>query len=166
VDARGPREMAAGDRRYGGLVRAAIAREALPVSPPVDAMLKRILCCLAICALAASVAQAQTDGGGGGRHGRRHGGGGGGGGQTAPSSSAPAKPEKPVNQIEIIGVVKAIDPQAGRVTIDYEPVDALNWPRGSMPFVVSKPDLLQGVSVGEKVRFKLDSQQVSELKPY
>ena len=68
--------------------------------------------------------------------------------------------------MEIVGVVTAVDPQNGRVTIDYEPVEVLNWPRGSNAFVVSKTALLQGVSVGEKIRFKIESQQISELKPY
>lgn len=124
-------------------------------------MLKRIGLCLAICAMAAAtVAEAQ------GRHGR--GGGGGGGGHSSPATSPdpPPPPDQPLSKAEIVGVVRAIDPQNDRVTIDYEPVEILNWPRGSMPFVVSKPALLQGVTVGEKVRFKLESQQISELKPF
>ena len=133
-------------------------------------MLKRLVFCLAICAMAvAPLAEAQSGGGGGGG---RHGGGGRGGGGGSPSSSGSnsstpvGQRDKATNTIEIVGVVRAIDPTADRVTIDYEAVDALGWPHGSMPFVVSKPNLLQGVSVGEKVRFKLDSQQISELKPF
>jgi Cu/Ag efflux protein CusF len=45
-------------------------------------------------------------------------------------------------------------------------VDALDWPAGTMPFVVAKPALLDGATVGEKVRFKLESQQISELTAY
>jgi Cu/Ag efflux protein CusF len=128
-------------------------------------MHNRIVFCLVICAMAAAtVAEAQATGGGGGRHGRGGGGGNGGGSRSTSSSSAPAPPpDKPVNKIEIVGVVTAIDPKAGRLTIDYEAVEALGWPRGSMPFVVSKPNLIEGVSVGEKVRFKLESHQISEL---
>ena len=120
----------------------------------------------------ATIAEAQSTGGGGGGGGRHGGGGGGGGGGGSGggisnrSSLPTGAPDKPVNSIEIIGVVRAIDPTAGRVTIDYEAVDALGWPHGSMPFVVSKPDLLKGVSVGEKVRFKLDSHEISELKAF
>lgn len=132
-------------------------------------MVKRFVLGLAICAMAvAPVAEAQSGpGGGGGRHGGRGNGGGGAPSGSGNRSSLPvAAPDKPANQIEIVGVVRAIDPASDRVTIDYEAVDALGWPHGSMPFVVSKPQLLQGVSVGEKVRFKIDSHQISELKAF
>jgi Cu/Ag efflux protein CusF len=71
-----------------------------------------------------------------------------------------------VGSIDIIGVIKAIDPNNNRVTIAYEDVEALNWPAGTMPFVVSKTALLKAASVGEKVRFRLESQQISALTPY
>ena len=35
-----------------------------------------------------------------------------------------------------------------------------------MPFVVSKAELLNGITVGEKVRFHLESQQISTLAPF
>jgi hypothetical protein len=35
-----------------------------------------------------------------------------------------------------------------------------------MPFAVAKPELLAGVTTGEKVRFKLDSEQITDLKPF
>jgi Cu/Ag efflux protein CusF len=133
-------------------------------------MIKPLVFCLALGAMAIpTLAEAQSTGGGGGRHGGGGGGGGGGapsGGISNRSSTPVAPPDKPTNKIEIIGIVTGIDPTAGRVTIAYEAVDALGWPHGSMPFVVSKPDLLKGVTVGEKVRFKLESQQISELKPF
>ena len=127
-------------------------------------MLKRLAPYLTIFLLAASTAHAQSGGGHG--HGNR--------GDGAPSSSSPtAAPapaaiprQTPANQIEIVGVVREIAPDSGRVTIAYEAVDALSWPAGTMPFAVSKPSLLKGVSVGAKVRFKLDSQQISDLKPF
>ena len=50
--------------------------------------------------------------------------------------------------------------------IAYDAVDELNWPRGTMPFSAYKPDLLKGITVGQHVRFKLDSQQITELTPY
>jgi Cu/Ag efflux protein CusF len=115
--------------------------------------------------VAAQIAHAQTGGG--------HGGGHRGQGKPPPSGSAPAPTPasaptvpKPENQIEIVGVVRAIDPAAKRITITYDAVDALNWPRGTMPFSVYQASLLRGVTVGEKVRFKLDSQRISELKPF
>ena len=62
-------------------------------------------------------------------------------------------------------MVTAIDLDAQRITIAYDAVDELNWPRGTMPFAVYKADLLKTVSVGERVRFKLDSQRITELSP-
>jgi Cu/Ag efflux protein CusF len=134
-------------------------------------MSKRAFSVLTLCFLLAAPAAHAQIGGGGGRGG---GGGGRGGGQKsqAPSSSAPtpsstAIPQQtPLSKIEIVGVIKAIDPAAARVTISYEPVDALDWPAGTMPFVVAKPGLLDGAKVGEKVRFKLESQQISQLTPF
>lgn len=130
--------------------------------------------------LAAGAADAQVDstfpsggmgggggGGGGGRHGGHRGGQSQNGDKPAQTSKAPKpEPEKPVNQIEIVGVVKALDPATDRITISYEPVEALGWPAGSMPFVAGKSAMLQTVTVGQKVRFKLDSQQISEIKPF
>jgi Cu/Ag efflux protein CusF len=125
-------------------------------------MHKRFAPLLAILLVAATSAHAQSGHGRGGR------------GQspsqgpspTASTQTPAPKPPKPVNQIEIVGVVKAIDLNANRITIAYEAVDGLNWPAGTMPFTAYKADLLKTASVGEKVRFKLDSQQITDLTPY
>jgi Cu/Ag efflux protein CusF len=128
-------------------------------------MLKRAIPLLMICLVAAGAAQAQMGGGGGGRGG--HGGGGGRGGHPpGGSTSAPAPPAKPFVEPEIVGVVKMIDRDTGRVTIAYEPVEALNWPAGTLPFGVSKTALLKDLTVGEKVRFKLESQQIAAIRPF
>ena len=121
---------------------------------------------------AASVALAQPGGGGsgGGGGGRGHRGGGQGGGSNPSPSPAPASApiprQKPVNEIEIVGVVRSIAPDTGRITIAYDAVDALGWPAGTMPFPVAKTALLKDVTVGEKVRFKLDSEQIADLRPF
>jgi Cu(I)/Ag(I) efflux system protein CusF len=107
-----------------------------------------------VCLLAASAAYAQP-GGGRGR------GGGGGGGRSAPSA-----PKKPPATPEFIGVVKAIDAPTGRLTISYDAVELINWPAGTQPFPVAKSAMLEGVTVGEKVRFTLDSGEISTLKPF
>jgi Cu(I)/Ag(I) efflux system protein CusF len=106
-----------------------------------------------ICLLAATAAQAQP---GGGR----------GGGRGGPGPSAPKRAAAQPNKLEIIGVVQAIDMSTGRVTITYEPVEALNWPHGTQPFPVAKSAMLDGVTVGEKVRFTVDSGEISGLKPF
>lgn len=122
-------------------------------------MLKRIIPLLMICLVAATAVQAQQ-GGGRGR------GGGGGKGGPPPGASAPAKPSKPFSEPEIVGIVKLIEADTGRVTIAYEPVEVLNWPAGTQPFTVSKAALLKDLTVGEKVRFKLESQQISTIRPF
>lgn len=126
---------------------------------------------IALSLLAAPAAHAQFGGGGGGGGG--HGRGGGGGGpppSSGPDSgAAPAPPRQrqtPTDQVDIVGVVESIGPEPDRITIAYDQVDALGWPPGSMPFVVAKTDLLKGLTVGEKVRFRLDSQQISDIGPY
>jgi hypothetical protein len=106
-------------------------------------------------------------GGGGGAGGGRGGGRGGGGGSSSGDRPPPPPGGKQVaaNQIDIVGVVKAIGPD-DRITIDYEEAPALSLPAGSRSFVVAKTNLLKDVSVGEQVRFRLDSQQVSVLAPF
>jgi len=138
-------------------------------------MMKRAIGLLAICLLAPAIAAAQTGGdgsSGGGPGGGGHGHGGHRG--SPPDSSAPgakpaappSQPQTPVNQVQIVGVVTAVDPATGRITISYEATDALNLPAGTTPFEVSKTALLAGVSVGEKVRFRLDSHQIAEIRPF
>jgi len=138
-------------------------------------MLKRAVPLLMICLMAASAAQAQMGGGGGaggggagGGGGRGHGGGGRGGHQQGGAKpTAPTAPvSKPFSQPEIVGVVKAIDAESGRVTIAYEPVEALDWPAGTQPFGVSKTSLLKDLTVGQKVRFQLESQQIAAIRPF
>ena len=127
-------------------------------------MQRRLIPVLAIFLIAATSAHAQYGGGGGGGRG--------GGSQTPPTTSAPSAPvpppppPKPVSSIEIVGEIKALDPENSRMTIAYEAVEALNWPVGVMPFLVEKAALFKGVTVGEKVRFKLAEQQISEIAPY
>jgi len=70
-----------------------------------------------------------------------------------------------MNQVEIAGVVTGIDLDAQRITIAYDAVDELGWPHGTMPFAVYKPELLRTVTVGERVRFKLDGQRITDLTP-
>jgi Cu/Ag efflux protein CusF len=133
--------------------------------------LKPIVLCLALCALTAAptaYAQSTPGGGGGGRHGGGGRGGAGGGQRDSGGGSKQTVPpaDKPANQIVITGVVRAIDAPNDRITIDYDENEALGWPHGSKPFEVEKPALLQGVTVGEKVKFKLESSQISEIKAF
>jgi len=140
-------------------------------------MSKPLIPCLAILLAAAAFTTAQAQYGGGGMGGGGMGGGGGHRGASQPEPSTESDPDPvpppeavhpltPLNKIQIVGVIKAIDPVTDRITIAYEPVDALNWPAGTMPFGVANTALLKDATVGEKVRFKLESQQISDLAPY
>lgn len=84
----------------------------------------------------------------------------------APAVAPPTVAPKKLSEMEAIGVVRAIDPAAGRITISYEPIELLNWPAGTMPFRVGKTALLDGLAVGTKVRFRLESQEITDLKPF
>ncbi|THD65932.1 MAG: copper-binding protein [Phenylobacterium sp.] len=106
-------------------------------------------------------------GGGGGHRGGGGGGkGGGGGAKSAAPNTPPPKAATPVNQLTFVGVVKAIDTQTGRITIAYDPVEAINWPAGSQPFPVGKTAMLGVAAVGQKVRFNLDSGAISAIQPF
>jgi len=107
-------------------------------------------------------------GGGGGRGGNR-----GGGNQQGPAPTATPHAQltdkitgdKLESQVEIGGVVKEIDRATGRVTIAYGAVDELDWRAGVMPFPVTDAKLLDSVTVGQRVRFKVDSHEIYEIRP-
>ena len=54
-----------------------------------------------------------------------------------------------------IGTVSAIDPATGKITLDHGPVAQLQWPAMTMGFG-TKPDLLKGIAVGDRVAFEFD----------
>jgi Cu/Ag efflux protein CusF len=131
-------------------------------------MSHRLIPLLLVC-LIAGAAQAQSSGGPGGGHGHRGGRGSGSApsGDTAAAKPAPPpKRETPPNQVDIFGVVKSLGPDPDRVTITYDAVEPLGWPAGTNTFVVFRTAMLKDVTVGEKVRFRIDSLEISELKPF
>ncbi|PLR28881.1 hypothetical protein SGCZBJ_00095 [Caulobacter zeae] len=65
----------------------------------------------------------------------------------------------------IVGVVRAVDPAAERVTIAYQANEALNWPAGAMPFATARPGMLGGVAVGQTVRFTLSNHRIAAFLP-
>jgi Cu/Ag efflux protein CusF len=81
--------------------------------------------------------------------------------QPHPSSHQP--PPQAPDQVVITGVVTGLGPEPDRVTIAYGAVDALNWPAGTTPFVVTNAKLLDGITVGQRVRFKIESAHIYEL---
>jgi Cu(I)/Ag(I) efflux system periplasmic protein CusF len=90
-------------------------------------------------------------------------------GEGAPSAppltTAPADAEAPAPSSDAlphgVGVVQAVDAAAGTVTISHQPIESIGWPAMTMPFKVARPELLQRVSVGEKVAFTLDGKDMS-----
>src|SRR5699024_10921303 len=57
-----------------------------------------------------------------------------------------------------MGVVKAVDTAQGTVTIKHQAIAALHWPAMTMTFKAAKPELLEGVKAGEKVRFGVHAE--------
>ena len=79
---------------------------------------------------------------------------------TAPPAAAhPGHDEAAAAQtIQAQGVVRAIDPRAGTVTIQHGAIAALNWPAMTMNFRVASADVLRGVSVGNRIHFVLRTE--------
>jgi Cu(I)/Ag(I) efflux system protein CusF len=51
------------------------------------------------------------------------------------------------------GVIRAIDPKAGTVTIQHGPIPAVSWPAMTMTFRAKPATLLKGLKVGETIGF-------------
>ena len=56
-----------------------------------------------------------------------------------------------------VGTVTAVDAATGTVSLDHEPIDAISWPAMSMQFTVEDPADLQGIAIGDRVSFELES---------
>lgn len=52
------------------------------------------------------------------------------------------------------GTVTAIDPAAGTITLDHQPIPEAGWPAMTMAFN-AKPVIVEGIAVGDKVTFDL-----------
>ena len=57
------------------------------------------------------------------------------------------------------GVVTAVNPTAGTVTVRHGPIAALRWPAMTMAFPVQTASMLTGVTVGARVHFVLMNHQ-------
>jgi Cu(I)/Ag(I) efflux system periplasmic protein CusF len=53
------------------------------------------------------------------------------------------------------GVVTAIDPAGKSITLDHEPIPALNWPAMTMDLDLADPALAEGLQAGDAVVFEL-----------
>jgi hypothetical protein len=115
--------------------------------------------------MAGAAANAQPLGGPGGGRGSDTGAASGRGSSGGGGPLPPAIKPFAANQIDIVGVVREIGPN-DRITIEYEETPALTLPAGSRQFVIAKMSLLKDITVGEHVRFRLDSQEVNVLAPF
>ena len=82
-----------------------------------------------------------------------------GGMQPAPEAAV-AKPAKVGHQA--VGVLNAINPAAGAVTIAHEPVASLKWPAMKMDFVLANPALVAGLKPGAGVKFEFVERKPGE----
>ena len=72
---------------------------------------------------------------------------------TADAMSGMAIPAR-VKTGKATGIVTAIDATTGKITLDHGAIPAVGWPAMKMGFS-AKPDLLKGISVGDKVNFEV-----------
>lgn len=72
---------------------------------------------------------------------------------TDMSTAAPAV----TGPITGVGVVTAVDAVAGTVSLDHEPINAIQWPAMSMQFRAEDPSILSSIAVGDHVNFTLKS---------
>jgi len=61
------------------------------------------------------------------------------------------------------GVVRKVDVERGRVTLDHQPIRELGWPAMTMEFKVTDPALLKGLAPGQAVRFDLRQGRLSPV---
>ncbi|MBY0563696.1 MAG: copper-binding protein [Hyphomonadaceae bacterium] len=80
--------------------------------------------------------------------------------QSVPAAEAP---NAATAAIEGVGVVTAVDPAAGTISLDHEAITAINWPAMTMQFRADDPSILQGLAVGDRVRFELKSARESTI---
>lgn len=62
---------------------------------------------------------------------------------------------------EAAGVVAAIS--GNEITIQHEPIASLNWPAMTMTFEAQSPGLLEGLAVGDHVRFRFQEPGSAHL---
>ena len=56
------------------------------------------------------------------------------------------------------GEVRKVDAAAQKITLRHGPIASIGMPPMTMVFEVEKPELLEGVSAGEKVKFQVQQQ--------
>lgn len=72
---------------------------------------------------------------------------------NTPEAAAPAA----AGPVAANGTVTAVDAAAGTISINHEPIAAINWPTMTMQFTAENPAILQGIAVGDRVAFEIKS---------
>lgn len=73
------------------------------------------------------------------------------------SPSTMAKDAKP-GKHHAKGTVKSVDPKAGTVTLDHEPVKSMNWPAMNMTFKMQDKALMDKLAQGKKVEVDFEQR--------
>jgi Cu(I)/Ag(I) efflux system periplasmic protein CusF len=125
---------------------AAASRKVLP-APMSDLRAMRLSrpVLATVLALAVGAVQAQAGHAGHGAHGN--------GAAASPSAAATAAPSTASAELAE-GVVRRVDAAGGRVTIKHGEIVALGMPPMTMVFRAKDPALLQGLKVGDTIRFQ------------
>lgn len=73
-------------------------------------------------------------------------------GAPVPARAQTPEPAAPLVNAE----VRRIDRSAGKVTLRHEPIPNLDMSNMTMVFTATKPEILDGLKVGDRVRFSAD----------
>ena len=62
-----------------------------------------------------------------------------------------------------VGIVKAIDTAAGKITLAHEPIEALKWPAMTMLFKLAPAAVIGDVAAGDQVKFDFSGTDMNDL---
>ncbi len=87
----------------------------------------------------------------------------------APATGAAASAAAAARTAHGAGVITAVDPAVGAITINHEPIEAVNWPAMTMSFKAG-PAVIQEAAVGDRIQFDLTvrdgSGEVTAIYPH
>ena len=75
---------------------------------------------------------------------------------AAEQAATPSSSEAATNMSQ--GEVRKVDAAAQKITLRHGPIASIGMPPMTMVFEVEKPELLEGVSAGEKVKFQVQQR--------
>lgn len=89
--------------------------------------------------------------------------------QPAPIKGMAMGASTPTKTGSGVGVIKAVDPKAGTVTIQHGPIPTVGWPAMTMAFKAAPASLLKTAKVGRKVAFGVRATgpkaEVTSIRP-